>query len=222
MRVAVLLPCLDEAQALPLVLAAIPADFRVVLCDNGSTDGSVAIAQAAGAAVAREPRRGYGGAVLAGMRLLAADPPDVVVILDADHSADLADLPGLLAPIRAGRADLVLGERVTRAAPGALTAQQRVGNRVATALIWARTGVRYRDMGPFRAIRWTALAQLGMVDPTWGWNVEMQMKAARQGLRVVEVPVAWGARVGTSKISGTLSGVVRAGGRILWACWRYG
>ncbi len=222
MRVAVLLPCLDEEAALPHVLAEIPADCRVVLCDNGSTDRSVEIARAAGAEIARQPRRGYGGAVLAGMRLLAADPPDVVVVLDADHSTDLADLPALLAPIRDGTADMVLGERLTRGDRGSLTVQQRVGNRLATALIRARTGVGYRDMGPFRAIGWTALVSLEMEDPTWGWNVEMQMKAARRGLRVVEVPVVWRARVGTSKISGTVSGVVRAGSRILWACWRYG
>lgn len=221
MTIALLLPCLDEADALPSVLAEIPAGHRVVLCDNGSRDQSVAIARAAGAEVAVEPRRGYGGAVQAGIRLLAADPPDVVVIVDADHSTDLADLPALLAPILAGEADLVIGERLSRGARGALTPQQRVGNRLATALIALRTGVRYQDMGPFRAVRWSALRSLEMEDPTWGWNVEMQMKAARRGLRVREVPVGWRVRIGRSKISGTVSGVVRAGGRILWACWRY-
>jgi glycosyltransferase involved in cell wall biosynthesis len=220
-RTAILIPVLNEEQALPSVLAALPAGSRVVVCDNGSTDRSVAIAEAAGATVAHAPDRGYGGAVQAGIRALAADPPDVVVILDGDHSADPADIAVLLAPVREGRADLVLGERLTLGDPDALTAQQRIGNRLATAIIAAQTGRRYRDMGPFRAIRWGALCDLGMTDPTWGWNVEMQLKALRIGLRVLEVPVRNRPRIGTSKISGTLEGVARAGGRILWACWKY-
>jgi glycosyltransferase involved in cell wall biosynthesis len=221
-RVAVLIPCLDEEPALAAVLDAIPAEVRVVLCDNGSTDASVSIARAHSAEVVHEPRRGYGGALQAGLRLLAEDPPAIVVVLDGDRSVDLADLPALLAPLRAGTADLVLGERLTRAEPGALTTPQRVGNRVATTLIRLRTGVSYQDMGPFRALTWAALERLHMEDPTWGWNVEMQMKAARLGLRVVEVPVACRVRVGRSKISGTITGVARAGARIVWACWRYG
>lgn len=221
-RVAVVIPCLNEEAALPLVLAELPAGVRVVVGDNGSTDRSVELARAAGAEVAHQPRRGYGGAVQAALALLVADPPEVVVILDADHSTDLRDLDRLLDPLRRDEADLVLGDRTALAEPGALTPPQRAGNRVATWLIALRTGVRYRDMGPFRAIRWPALRALEMVDPTWGWNVEMQMKAARRGLRVREVPVRYRPRVGTSKISGTVQGVVRAGFRIVWACWRYG
>ena len=222
MRVAVLLPCLNEEAALPAVLAELPPGLRVVVCDNGSTDGSVAIARAAGAEVAREPTRGYGGACLAGLRLLAADPPDVVVIVDADHSVDLTELPLLLGPIKRGEADLVMGDRTVHAAPGAMTPPQRAGNEVATRLIALRTGHRYRDMGPFRAVRWASLASLGMEDRTWGWNVEMQMKAVRRGLRVLEVPVHTRPRIGQSKISGTVRGVARAGAKMLYACWRYG
>jgi hypothetical protein len=143
------------------------------------------------------------------------------VILDGDHSVVAADLAVILAPLREGRADLVIGERLTLGDPDALTPQQRVGNRLATAIIAAQTGRRFRDLGPFRAIRWGALLDLGMVDPTWGWNVEMQLKALRGGLRVLEVPVRNRPRIGTSKISGTVSGVARAGAKILWACWKY-
>lgn len=221
MRVAVLIPVLDEAEALPAVLGELPPGLRVVACDNGSTDGSPDVARAHGAEVVSEPRRGYGGALLAGIAHLRADPPDVVVILDGDHSCYAADLDALLGPIRGG-ADLVIGERLTRGERGSLTPPQVAGNAVATRLIALRTGHRYRDMGPFRAIRWSALQRLGMRDRTWGWNVEMQMKAAKLGLRVLEVPVGYRPRIGTSKISGTVRGVVRAGGRILWACWAYG
>lgn len=221
MRIAVLIPVLDEEEALPQVLAGLPGTARVVVCDNGSRDRSVEIARAAGAEVVHHPVRGYGGALQAGIRHLTADPPDVVVILDGDHSAYAEDLPVLLAPIREGRADLVLGERLTLGDPDALTPPQRAGNRLASALIAVQTGRRYRDFGPFRAMRWGALLDMGLVDMTWGWNVEMQLKALRSGVRVLEVPVRHRPRIGTSKISGTLRGVVRAGGRILWACWRY-
>jgi hypothetical protein len=150
-----------------------------------------------------------------------------VVVLDGDGSADLADLPALLAPIAANEADLVIGDRTRRAAAGSLTAGQRAGNLLACSWISAyaaRRGHphRPRDLGPFRAARWGALMDLGLVDPTWGWNVEMHLKAVRVGLRIAEVPVAWHPRTaGTSKISGDLRGAARAGVRVLEACWRY-
>jgi glycosyltransferase involved in cell wall biosynthesis len=221
MRVAFLIPCLNEEEALPLVLAEIPSGMRVVLCDNGSTDRSAALAREAGADVVAWPSRGYGGAVLAGLKHLSTDPPQIVVVLDADHSFDLGDLPALLGPIERGEADFVLGERLTRGGPNALTPQQVWGNRLACRLMQLQTGHRYLDMGPFRAIRYESLVSLNMADLTWGWNVEMQMKAVRAGLRVLEVPVACRQRVGVSKISGTLSGVVRAGAKIVYACWKY-
>ena len=220
--VAILIPALNEAASLPTVLAGLPAGARVIVCDNGSTDGTPQIAAAAGAEVVHEPRRGYGSAILKGMEALRADPPAIVVIWDGDASVDPQDLDALLRPIRDGQADMVLGDRTTLADPGALTPQQRWGNALATRLIGWRSGRYFADMGPFRAIRWEALTALGMRDPTWGWNVEMQMKAARGGMRVVEVPVRCRVRIGESKISGTVRGAVRAGGRILQACWRYG
>lgn len=221
MRTAVLIPVLDEEQALPVVLAELPREHRVIVCDNGSTDRSAAIARELGVELVSQPKRGYGGAVLAGIALLKADPPDVVLILDGDHSVWVEDLAVILGPLRDGRADLVLGERLTLGDPDALTLPQRFGNRLATAIMHAQTGHRYRDMGPLRAIRWGALMDLDMADPTWGWNVEMQLKALRSGVRVLEVPVRYRTRIGTSKISGTVRGVARAGVKILWACWKY-
>jgi glycosyltransferase involved in cell wall biosynthesis len=222
LRVAVILPALDEAASLPSVLADLPPVDRVVVVDHGSTDDTAAVARLHGAEVVVEPRRGYGNAVLAGMALLRADPPDVVVILDADH-ADPADrLLELVRPIAEGRADLVQSDRTRTAEPGALTWTQRYGNALATFLIAIATGHRYRDMGPFRAIRWRSLEALEMEDPTYGWNVEMQMKAVRRGLRILEVPLPYRARAkGRSKISGSLRGACRAGVRIVWAVGYY-
>ena len=222
------MPALDEEASLPLVLGdllAVPLDGDtlgpVVVVDNGSRDRTPQLAREAGARVVREPRRGYGSACLAGIRTLSDDPPDVLVILDADYSDHPEELPRLLEPLRRGEADLVLGVRVSRAERGALLPQQRWGNALATLLMGRVTGHRYVDMGPFRAIRWAALERLEMEDPTWGWNVEMQLKALKRGLRVLEVPVTYRPRVGRSKISGTVRGTVKAGGRILWAVWHY-
>lgn len=222
MRVAVVIPTLNEAGSIAAVIGDLPPVYRIIVADNGSTDGTPDLARAAGAVVIFEPKRGYGSAVQAGLRALAADPPDVVVILDADH-ADRPDLlDRLLEPIREDRADFVLADRTRTAEPGALTFPQRFGNRLATSLIRVSTGHRYRDMGPFRAIRWGSLVGLGMEDPTWGWNVEMQTKAVFAGLRVLEVEMPYRPRqAGHSKISGSVRGTVRAGVRIVWAVWRY-
>lgn len=222
MRIAVLIPVLNEAPALPSVLAAVPRRHRIIVCDNGSVDASIEIAKEAGVEVVIAPRRGYGSAVQAGIAALAADPPDVVVVWDGDASVDPDDLPILLEPIAQGWADMVIGDRSDLADPGALTPTQVYGNQLATFLIQQQVGHRYADMGPFRAIRYPALLAMKLVDPTWGWNVEMQLKALKVGLRVVELPVHCRVRVGQSKISGTVQGVLRAGYRILWACWSYG
>jgi glycosyltransferase involved in cell wall biosynthesis len=218
----VVIHALDEAASLPGVLAALPSVWRVVVADNGSRDGTPELARSAGAEVVHEPRRGYGSAVLAGFRHLSADPPDVVVVLDADHADRPELLPRLLAPIAADEADFVLSDRTRDAESGALTPQQRAGTWLATRLMHLVSGHRYRDMAPFRAIRWSSLERLGMEDPTWGWNVEMQLKAVRRGLRICEIPLPYRPRVaGRSKISGTLRGTVIAGGRILWAVRYY-
>lgn len=211
-------PALDEAEAIGGVLDALPRNLlrRVVVCDNGSRDGTGEIARARGAVVVREERRGYGSACLAALGVMRRDPPEAVLFLDADGSDDPRDAESLLGPIAEGRADLVIGSRVLgRREPGALTPQARFGNWLATGLIGRFYGVPWTDLGPFRAVRWSALERLAMRDPDFGWTVEMQVKAARAKLRSVEVPVGYRRRIGRSKISGTLTGASRAGAKIL-------
>jgi glycosyltransferase involved in cell wall biosynthesis len=222
MRLAAVIPALDEAASLPLVLCEIPHGVRVVVVDNGSRDGTGEVARRAGAEVVVEPRRGYGRACLAGLAHLAADPPDVVVFLDADHSDYPEELTALVEPIKRGSADFVVGSRVLGgAAPGSLTPQQRFGNRLVCTLVDHLYGHRFTDLGPFRAVRYDVLSALEMRDPTFGWTIEMQIKAVRRGFRVVEVPVRYRKRIGTSKISGTLSGTLRAGTKIVFTVFRH-
>ena len=220
----VVIPALDEELALPRVLSEVPRALvrRVVVADNGSTDRTVEVAEAAGAEVVHEPERGYGAACLRALAHLAVDPPDIVVFLDGDYSDHPGELPALVDPILRGAADLVIGSRVTGALePGALTVQQRVGNAIACRALGWMYGVQYTDLGPFRAIRWTTLEALQMRDRNFGWTVEMQIKAAKRRVRYAEVPVSYRARIGVSKISGTLRGSVTAGAKILWLLGRY-
>jgi glycosyltransferase involved in cell wall biosynthesis len=219
----VVIPALNEERALPLVLRDIPRGRvrRVVVADNGSTDGTARVAREHGAEVVFEPERGYGAACLKALAHLRADPPDVVVFLDGDHADDATQLGLLLAPLEDGQVDLVLGSRVRGATRGALTPQQRVGNAVACAALRVLYGARYTDLGPFRAIRWDAFESLGMVDRNYGWTVELQIKAAQRGLRHREVSVRYRPRVGTSKVSGTLRGTLGASYKILLLLGRY-
>lgn len=220
LRVGVVMPALNEALALPQVLPALPPWLaEVIVVDNGSTDATAQVARSLGARVVSEPRRGYGRACLAGIAALSP-AIDTVLFMDADAADRPSDIAALLAPIVAGGADLVIGSRTAGAEPGALTPQQRFGNALACRLIRLGWGVAYSDLGPFRAIRREALTRLAMRDETWGWTVEMQVSAARHGLRVAEVPVAYRRRIGVSKISGTLSGTLRAGSKILWVIGR--
>jgi len=217
--VAVVIPALDEADALPAVLAAIPGERvrEIVVVDNGSRDDTAAVARAAGATVVREPRRGYGAACLRGLDHLRANPPAIVVFVDADGSDDPAELPLLVEPIDHDHADLVIGSRVLGHEPGSLTPVQRFGNALAVRLIRLLFGVRCSDLGPFRAIRWQALERLAMGDRDYGWTVEMQARAARMGLVTVDVPVSYRRRrAGRSKIAGTLRGSFGAGTKILF------
>jgi glycosyltransferase involved in cell wall biosynthesis len=223
------IPALDEEAALPGLLEelAVTPVRQVVVVDNGSRDRTVEVARAAGAEVVHEPRRGYGAACLRGIAACRAHapPPDVIVFLDADGADDPAELGHLLAPIVRGEAELVLGSRAlpgARVEPGALTPQARAGNLVATLMIRALYGVQHTDLGPYRAVRLDALERLEMRDLDWGWTAEMQVKAIRRGLNVVEVPVAWRRRRGgRSKISGTVRGVIGAGYKILTTIARH-
>jgi len=235
-RVGIVIPALDEEEALPAVLAAIPRPLAttVVVVDNGSRDRTAECARAGGAVVLAEARRGYGSACLKGLAWLfgrepgSPQPPwqgqDVVVFLDADGSDRPEELELLVGPILRGEAEVVIGSRVLGGVPrGALTPQQRFGNALACGLMRLLFGARYTDLGPFRAIRADALEHLALGDLDYGWTIELQLKAAAARMRVREVPVGYRPRSGgESKISGTLLGSLRAGAKILgWVLgWR--
>jgi glycosyltransferase involved in cell wall biosynthesis len=225
-RVSVIIPTHNEAQAIERVLADIPPHLttEVIVVDSNSNDGTPEIAARMGARVVQEPRRGYGRACLTG--LAAANSPDVVVFLDGDYSDRPSELPIVLAPIidgRAeGRADIVLGSRLQgRRSAGALPWHQAFGNRLAARLIKVLYGLKISDLGPFRAGRADVLRELALEETTYGWAVEMILKGSLAGFRVVEVPVSYHPRIGKSKISGTLKGTVGAGWFILSLIVRY-
>jgi len=215
-----IVPAFDEAEAIGQVVSGLlslkdesgqPLVARVVVADNGSTDGTGAIALSAGAIVVREPRRGYGYACMAAIS--AAEGADILLFVDGDNSIVLNETPALLAALDS-KTDLVIGARAHTQA-GAMTLPQRFGNGLACFITRRVWGVPISDLGPFRAIRKTAFEQLDMKDMTYGWTIEMQIKAFQQGQRVTEVPVSLRCRLGRSKISGTVKGVIGAGIGIL-------
>ena len=222
MRVSVIIPTHNEAEAIGRVLADIPADIvtEVLVVDSNSTDGTPEIATRMGARVIEEPRRGYGRACLTG--LAAANSPDVIVFLDGDYSDRPSELPLLLAPIIDGHADIVVGSRLQgQPSAGAMPWHQAFGNRLAAGLIRLLYGLEISDLGPFRAGRGDVLCALALEETTYGWAVEMILKGALARYRVVEVPVSYYPRIGKSKISGTLKGTVGAAWFILSLIVRY-
>jgi glycosyltransferase involved in cell wall biosynthesis len=215
-RVSVIIPTYNEEASIGLVLGDLPADLvtETLVVDSASTDETREIAARYGARVICEPRRGYGRACLTGLAQVAG--PDVVVFLDGDYSDRPSELPRILQPIGEGRADIVIGSRLAGEREcGALPWHSVLGNRLAVRLIGLVCGVHLTDLGPFRAARFEALRLLELEELTYGWPVEMIVKGARHGMRIVEVPVSYHPRIGTSKITGTLRGTIGAGWGIL-------
>lgn len=202
----VVLPVLDERAALPGLLAALPVGHRAIVVDNGSTDGSGALARSLGATVVLEPRRGFGAACFAGLTVATAP---VVAFCDADGSFDLGQLPLVTGPVLSGAADLVLGAR-RPTNRGAWPPHARLANRVLTLELRRRTGVRLTDLGPMRAASRTGLLGLGLADRRSGWPLEMVLSAVAAGWRLQEVEVAYSPRIGRSKVTGTVLGTARA------------
>ena len=206
MEIDVVLPCLNEAGALPWVLSRMPSGYRAIVADNGSTDGSADVAASFGALVVPVPQRGFGAACHAG--LLAATS-DIVCVMDADASFDPGDLPAVSDPVAAGDVDLMLGRRSVRG-KGAWPLHARIGNRVLAAELRRRFGVPVRDLGPMRAARREALIALALEDRRFGYPLEMVVRAAERGWRIAETDVPYYPRTGKSKVTGTLGGTVRA------------
>jgi glycosyltransferase involved in cell wall biosynthesis len=224
--VSVIIPAFNEENGVGQVIAEIPKDLvsEIIVVNNASTDNTEHIARAAGVTVLREPIAGYGRTCLKGIDYLRKSevPPDVVVFLDADHSDYPEEMEKLINPILSNGVDLVVGSRAMgKKEKGAMTLQQIFGNWLATRLLKVFYKVRFTDLGPFRAIRFLSLIELDMQDKTYGWTVEMQLKAAKKKLKCAEVPVRYRKRIGFSKISGTVKGTIMAGYKIIATILKY-
>lgn len=224
-KILVIIPAYNEEDSIGKVLDDIPEGFvnEVVVVNNASTDTTAQVAEAHGATVIDEQRRGYGQACLRGIEYSKTlnEHPDIIVFLDGDYSDYPEEMRELVKPILERDYDMVIGSRkLGSAEPGAMLPQARFGNALATTLIKWIYGVKFTDLGPFRAIKFDKLLELGMSDTTFGWTVEMQVKAAKSGYKCTEVPVSYRKRIGVSKITGTLSGSFKAGYKILWTIFK--
>jgi glycosyltransferase involved in cell wall biosynthesis len=221
-KVSVIIPALNEEKSIACVINDLPKHIvdEIIVVDNGSSDGTASAAEDAGAIVVKEDLKGYGAACQKGIS--RAVDPDIIVILDADYSDYPEKICILLDPIIEQDFDMVLSSRVLgKAEKGSMTLPQIQGNRIALFLIKNVTGFRYTDMGPFRAIKAEKLNELNMTDKNFGWNVEMQIKAVKRGFKIKEVPVDYRIRIGKSKVSGTISGVIKAGCKIIYSVFKY-
>jgi len=221
-KISVILPAYNEEASIGLVLQDLPREtlHEIIVVDNNSTDDTARVALENGAKVVGEKRQGYGSACLKGISEL--DDPDIVVFLDADYSDYPEEITQLVEPIIAGKMDFVLGSRmVLPQSRNALLPQARYGNQLAVFMIRLFFGWRFTDLGPFRAIRYESLKAISMQDQDFGWTVEMQIKAVKNGLRIQEIPVRYRERVGVSKITGTVSGTFKAGTKIIYTIFKY-
>lgn len=220
----VIIPAFNEASSISLVLNDIDKSLvrRIVVVNNGSTDLTRSTAQNSGAIVVDEFQKGYGSACLAGLNFISDNPPEIVVFIDADYSDHPDELKNIVDPILKDGFDCVIGSRLLgKRESGAMLPQAIFGNKLACFLIRKIYGVRFTDLGPFRAIRWDALQQLNMSDKNFGWTVELQIKAIQKKLKITEVPVSYRKRIGVSKITGTISGTLKAGYKILYLIGKY-
>ena len=221
----VIIPAFNEADSIAKVIADIPSNIsEIIVVNNNSTDETVEIAQKAGATVLTENRRGYGFACLKGLHYIEeqSKAPDIIVFIDGDYSDYPEEMDKIVAPILHEHMDLVIGARKKALRePGAMTPQQVFGNKLATFLMRLFFGAKFTDLGPFRAIKYEKLKELEMEDTTYGWTVEMQLKALRKKLAYKEVPVRYKRRIGVSKVSGTVKGTIFAGVKILGWIFKY-
>lgn len=225
-KIVVIIPAINEEESIGKVINDLPKEIiaEVIVCNNGSTDRTAFVAENAGATVVEEKRPGYGWACLKGMEYVAAmqSLPDIIVFIDGDYSDYPNQLPQVVAPILKNDIDLVIGSRALgKKESGSMTIPQRFGNWLATRLMRTFYGVSYTDLGPFRAIKYSKLVQLKMQDKTYGWTIEMQLKAAKNKLTYTEVPVDYKKRIGVSKVSGTVKGTILAGYKIITAVFKY-
>lgn len=225
-NIKVIIPAFNEQNAVGQVLREIPSGLvsEVIVVNNGSTDDTEAVARKLGATVLTEQQKGYGNACLKGMAYIASlsEKPDIIVFIDADYSDYPEEMVAMVQPIIENKADLVIGSRALgQRERGSMTPQQIFGNWLATALLKKFYNVEFTDLGPFRAIRYSSLMQINMQDKTYGWTVEMQLKAAKNKLNCTEIPVKYRKRIGVSKVSGTIKGTFMAGYKIIWTIIKY-